>query len=228
MRKKKPIVTNYLEKVAAKMLEEYPKLVEKYLGNEPGIYVLYNRRRFYYVGLAENLFSRLLQHRKNKHKDKWDSYSVYLTPKEGSNKELESLILRIFSPNGNAKGGRLTGANNLLRSLKRDMTEAEKDKHARLLGGSVAQQRMRSKVKRLGKHSAIKDTLPHALNLRASYKGMTYNAVLNTNGTIRCNKKVYSSPTAAGVALIQKSVNGRTFWKFKSGNKWVPLKNLYQ
>ena len=90
-KKPKPLVTQHLEQVSRKAIEKYPGVLKEYTRKRNGIYVLYRKGKIYYVGLASNLRMRLNAHLKDKHKKKWDSFSVYLTIGEDHMKELESL-----------------------------------------------------------------------------------------------------------------------------------------
>jgi hypothetical protein len=71
-----------------------------------GLYVLYKRKSPYYIGLARNLFSRLHSHTKDKHKKRWDRFVFYRIARVRYLKDIESLLLRIANPPGNAVGGK--------------------------------------------------------------------------------------------------------------------------
>ncbi|MBT3192989.1 MAG: GIY-YIG nuclease family protein [Verrucomicrobia bacterium] len=111
-RKSNPLVLGYLEKISSKAFADYPKQITDLIGKKHGIYALYKNDRLYYVGLATNLKRRIKQHRIDKHAGKWNRFSLYLVRKQEHIKELESLILRIADPTGNATSGRLPGADN--------------------------------------------------------------------------------------------------------------------
>jgi hypothetical protein len=74
-----PLVTQYLETISGTALDKYQKVIRDYVKRRHGIYALYRRDRLYYVGLATNLRNRLNHHLKDKHKGRWDRFSVYLT-----------------------------------------------------------------------------------------------------------------------------------------------------
>jgi hypothetical protein len=99
----KPLVTQYLEGISGSALDKYQKVIREYVKRRHGIYALYRRDRLYYVGLASNLKNRLNHHLKDKHKGRWDRFSVYLTIGDTHLKELESLVLRIVQPKGNSQ-----------------------------------------------------------------------------------------------------------------------------
>ena len=83
------LVCQFLEKVSSDVLIDYPDIIREYTKNRHGIYALYRKDRLYYVGLASNLRSRLKQHLKDAHRDKWDTFSLYITIDLNAIKELE-------------------------------------------------------------------------------------------------------------------------------------------
>lgn len=65
-----------------------------------GIYFLFKRTRLYYIGLAKNLYWRLLGHTKNRNKGKWDSFSIFRVGRVRYLKDIESMLLRAAQPPG--------------------------------------------------------------------------------------------------------------------------------
>ena len=114
-----PLVCQFLENVSRGVLEEYQDIFREYTKDRHGIYALYRNSELYYVGLAGNLRSRLKQHLKDGHRDKWDTLSLYITIDLNAIKELESLLLRVLRPEGNKTGGRFVKAENLRRKARR-------------------------------------------------------------------------------------------------------------
>jgi hypothetical protein len=110
-----PLVSQYLETISGTALEKYQKVIREYVKRRHGIYALYRRDRLYYVGLASNLRNRLNHHLKDKHKGRWDRFSVYLTIGDKHLQELESLVLRIVQPEGNSQRGKFKRAQDLKR-----------------------------------------------------------------------------------------------------------------
>jgi hypothetical protein len=92
MPKKIGLVSQHLERINVRVLEEYQHIIHDYLRQREGVYALYRRGTLYYVGLASDLKWRLGAHLKDRHKAKWDSFSVYLTVDAEHLKELESLM----------------------------------------------------------------------------------------------------------------------------------------
>jgi len=88
-----------------------------------GLYALYRRNKLYYVGLASDLRRRINQHLKDRHGGKWTHFSLYIIRKTDHIKELESMLLCIAYPEGNAQRGKLPKASNLLPRLDREIKQ---------------------------------------------------------------------------------------------------------
>src|SRR5439155_4555624 len=116
-----PLVSQYLEHISGMALDQYQKIIRGLVQRRSGVYALSRRDRLYYVRLASNLRSRLKHHLRDKHRGKWDRFSVYLTIGNTHMKELESLVLRIVRPDGNSQGGKFRDAENLKKTLTREM-----------------------------------------------------------------------------------------------------------
>ena len=88
-----------------------------------GVYALYNKGKLYYVGLASNLYWRIRGHAKDRHKNKWDSFSIFRIGRVRYLKDIETLLLRVASPPGNSVSGHLQRDADLTRVLKRIQAE---------------------------------------------------------------------------------------------------------
>ena len=88
-----------------------------------GIYFLYKRNTLYYIGLAKNLYWRLLGHTKKRNKGKWDSFAIFRVGRVRYLKDIESLLLRAARPPGNAVGGHFPRDANLTKVLKKIRSE---------------------------------------------------------------------------------------------------------
>lgn len=88
-----------------------------------GIYLLYKRNRLYYIGLAKNLYWRLLNHTKNKHKDRWDSFVIFRIGRVTYLKDIETLLLRVAAPPGNAVSGHFHRDADLTKVLRKIQRE---------------------------------------------------------------------------------------------------------
>lgn len=229
-RKSRALVTGYLERIASKAFEEFPKQVTELIGKQHGIYALYKSNRLYYVGLASNIRRRIPQHLRDRHAGKWDRFSLYLVRKVDHIKELESLILRMAAPKGNATGGRLKSAENLEKTLERMMIE-ERQRQIRQIIGKKPKAKKRRTAKPL---STSKKRLPslapyvtERMKLRKEYKGKMYQARVRSDGTINYGGEIYNSPSLAGRAVTGRATDGWRFWRFRNKDgEWVKLDDL--
>lgn len=88
-----------------------------------GIYVLYKRKKLYYVGLAKDLYWRLVSHTRDRHKGKWDRFAIFRVGRVRYLKDIESLLLRVASPPGNSVKGHFHRLADLTKVLKKIQTE---------------------------------------------------------------------------------------------------------
>lgn len=226
-RKSEILVREYLEHVSGRVLDDYRPIVAKMIKGHAGIYALYKGERLYYVGLANNMMGRVKHHEKDRHANRWDRFSVYLTSRNEHIRPLEALILRITNPSGNRVRGHLRGARDLYHALNREMSEADKDSRAMLLGERALKNRRRRKTRAAKGSRPLAGLMNRRLRLRATYKRKNYFATLRRDGKIAYGGKLFDSPSAAGKAAIGRGVMGWTFWKFRKGrNEWVSLREL--
>jgi hypothetical protein len=135
---KQELIRNFLE-VNRTVLEgekrsSYLAFLHKYEGK--GVYALYNRGELWYVGKASNLKTRVDQHLKDTHKDKWDRFAIYVFPDSKTSREvhlLESLLLKIAKPEGNKKAGNLSGS--LQKTLERFLINDAKNEIKEMIHG---------------------------------------------------------------------------------------------
>jgi len=226
---KQRLVIGHLEGLSGKVLELYPSVVRQLIKGRFGVYALYRNDTLYYVGLARNLMGRVRNHTKDRHKKRWNRFSVYLTTHERHVKELESLLLRIVGPKGNLQSGKFPRSEDLQKTIKQLMRAEDDDRRAQLLGGREVNRRVRSGRGRAGGVRTLAKVLGRRLPLRGNYKGRIYKATLKLNGTVSYRGKVYASPSAAGKAARKRGTYGWAFWHFKDkrGN-WVQLRTLRQ
>ncbi|MDR3608949.1 MAG: hypothetical protein P4L27_00120 [Ignavibacteriaceae bacterium] len=228
MSTKKNLVIQHLENISWEVLESYPEVVQKFIKGKAGVYALYKRKNLYYVGLAKNLMWRIKQHLLDRHKGRWDRFSVYLTVHDEHIKELESLILRMVNPKGNKIKGQFAKSENLRKIVNRKIKETDDSNRAKLLGGIFEQKNRKYKLKNRPKKNYFAGLLNKRMPLRGSYKGKLFHATLRKDGTFSHKNQSYPSPTAAAVAVTGgKVINGRTFWKFKNDKgEWVNLNHF--
>lgn len=100
--------------------------VQEIMRGYSGIYLLYWRKTLYYIGLASNLYWRLLSHTKDRLKGKWDSFAIFRVGRVRYLKDIESLLLRVARPPGNAVKGHFHRDADLTRVLKKIEKEKEK------------------------------------------------------------------------------------------------------
>jgi len=79
MAKRSPLISQHLENISREALEKYQDIIRQYVRRRQGVYALYRRNKLHYVGLASNLRSRLAHHLRDRHRDSWDRFSVYLS-----------------------------------------------------------------------------------------------------------------------------------------------------
>lgn len=227
MRRNSTIVREFLERISGRVLEDYRSLIAEMIKGHAGVYALYKGDRLYYVGLANNLMARVNHHLKDRHKGRWDRFSVYLTVENDHIRPLEALILRIVNPEGNRVRGRLAGARDLVRPLGRLISEYQKDQRAALFGAKAVRRRRRRKTLEAKGTTPLKGLLERRQVLKGWYKGREYRASLRRSGQIQFNGDLYDSPTGAAKKIFRRSVNGWKFWHYRSANReWVPLAEL--
>ncbi len=230
--RRQSLVSQYLENVSRKALEEYQDVVRNYVRGRHGIYVLYRRDRLYYVGLASNLRNRLKAHLKDRHGASWDRFSVYLTIQDGHIRELESLASRILKPVGNRVGGKFARAENLRTRLAREIRELERGRLRGSHGDSATRSKPRNAVRKAGKVAGAPVLAKYAnrpARLRRRYKGKLLTARVRPDGSIRFAGEVFNSPSLAGRAAVggKRAVNGWHFWSYeRAPGDWVRLDEL--
>ena len=231
-RKSRPLVIGYLERIERKVFSDFSKQLTDLIGDQHGVYALYKRDRLYYVGLATNLRRRINHHLQDKHAGKWDRFSLYLVRKEDQIKELESLIIRISDPTGNAAKGRLPRAIDLSSDLSQNIKSEQAIRIDEIMGIKRTRSKIRPTVRKKAK-SRQRDEIPLApyvkkrFQIRRLFKGKLFKASVRKNGTINFNGTIYNTPSGASTAAINRSANGWYFWRYKNKKgEWVQLREL--
>jgi len=230
------LVLGYIERVSSDVFEDFPKQLTKLVGKRHGVYALYKGDRLYYVGLAGDLRNRIKAHLRDRHQGKWNNFSLYLVRSVYHMKELESLVLRIADPTGNATKGRLTHAENLRAELKSKMKSAQEKQLSSLLGvGGASKKRVGKKRAKKAKADDTKAKRRPTLapyvsrffKIRRTHKGKEYSAWVHKDGSIKLGGKTYTSPSTAGRAVTGRATDGWLFWRYKDANgQWVKLDAL--
>jgi len=229
MAKTTQIVCQHLENISRAALEEYQDLIREYIRGRHGIYALYRRGKLYYVGLASNLRVRLKQHLRDRHKGSWDRFSVYLTIDTNAIKELETLLLRIVSPDGNRAGGKFVRSENLANRFVRDIRNRHREKEIDLVPTRRRKLVKKKKVaEQIGKAPALAKYIKGPLKVRGKIHNKWVRARVKEDGRISYKRVLYNSPSrAAAVAVERRTCNGWAFWHYeRAPGDWVPLKKL--
>ncbi len=222
-RTQKALVNSQLENISQSVLIDHRDSVRALIKGKFGIYALYRGEKLYYVGLASNLMSRLRQHLNDKHKRKWNRFSVYLVNEQKHVKDLETLFLRILRPDGNSVKGKFKGAANLRKDLNRNLKEQDEKRRAELLGGHVAR-RLRNKVAKSGRGQVVVSGLVRRkTKVKAWYKQYEYTAYILRDGTIDYGGKIFSSPSSAAQHITKRATNGWRFWYYSKNREWHPI-----
>lgn len=231
-RKKRPrrvrrqaLVFGHLERVSREFLVEHPDIVRQFLGRNTGIYALYRRNKLYYVGLASAaLRHRLTAHGKNRHGDRWDHFSIYLTINDQHLREIEALLLRITRPPGARQSGKLAQSRDMKRQIRRAIREKHNREVSSLFGGFVVTHDDDDVGAKSRGDADLIRLLPTGARLRAVYKGKVYRARARRDGRVRYAGRQYQSLSLAGKAVVGRAVNGWWFWQIERGKgNWVRL-----
>lgn len=217
-----------MEGISRAALEEYPQHFREFARRRNGIYALYKGKRLYYVGLARDLRNRLKQHLRGRHGNSWDRFSMYLTIGDEHVRELESLVLRIVRPTGNAQIGKFGRAENLRRAFARRVREDWR-KRVNVLIGRV-DLKPKITIRTSGKRPAVLAKYVRApMRLRAIYKKEPVRGRVLRNGVVVVNGKRFTSPSLAAKAACpgRGAVNGWWFWRYeRAPGDWVRLSEL--
>lgn len=225
-----PLVCQFLENIAADVLETHQAIIYRYIHGRHGVYALYKRGKLYYVGLASDLRRRLKRHLKDRHRGLWDRFSIYLTVGDSHLGELESLLLRIIRPAGNKQIGKFNRrCQNLRKQFARDYLNYHRDQLGEVLGDDDDEDESFLPAEVDGRQPAL---LPYVHEvghkLRARFKGRLVRARIRRTGKIRFNGQTYNSPSLAAAAACQRrTCSGWSFWHYeRAPGDWVPLREL--
>lgn len=227
-KKSKSLVCEHLEKVSGQLLEDFTPLISGYVKGRKGVYALYSGDKLYYVGLASNMKNRLKAHLNDRHKGKWDKFSVYLARDDEHLRELEALVIRIAAPKGNTIKGKFANSTNIKPRLTEDIKEYYEQEMVSILGGKKKKKPATTAPDSKEHKTQLGPYITKRFNIRADYKGYIYSAKVHKDGTIVYEGKKYNSPSLAGIAVNKKkTVNGWKFWKYRDDNgEWVYIDEL--
>lgn len=99
------IVSGFYDQIPSTAINnDFTKIkIRQLLRNKYGIYALFDKGELYYIGKATgtDLFTRIKDHKRDRHKGKWDTFSFATLNTREHGGELESLILSLYMPEGN-------------------------------------------------------------------------------------------------------------------------------
>ena len=223
------LVIGHLERISSGVFDRYSRVITDLVGGKNGIYALYRNQTLHYVGLATDLRKRLNQHLRDRHKGKWNYFSLYLVRSERSLRDLEDLVLRIAYPKGNVVRGKFGGAPDLRKVLKSQIRTRAIEEINKLMGRAGSPRTKRRRGKRPVAAGKDHPPLKGLLGRRALRdKRNLHSAWVYASGRIRYKGKRYNSPSAAAAAAVgRKTCNGWAFWRYKNDKgQWVPLREL--
>lgn len=220
-KKDRGLVKGNLERISSKVFDFYHDEITELFGRQHGVYALYKKDRLYYVGLAKNLKGRVKHHLRDRHAKKWDSFSLYLIRNVNYLRELESLLVHISEPKGNIARGRFARSENLLKVLDSMMEQRDRNRREEMLAGSKRRRATRKKQRRQktargwSEKPVLQGMFPKGTQLRKTYMGKRYTAVVDGDGKLRLRGKVFNSPSVAGGSITGRPTNGWHFWTFR-------------
>ncbi len=127
------LVKGYIPLISRSFLEfeTFRNKMKEILRGNIGVYILYKNDDLYYVGITRrDLFWRLDAHTKDKHKDKWNKFSVFIIGKGKYLKDIESMIHRISYTKANVAKGKFIGHyeyDHQIRKIVKDVSKVVKD-----------------------------------------------------------------------------------------------------
>lgn len=229
MKRAPHLVSQHLELISREALEKHQDILKSLVRHSHGIYALYRKNRLSYVGLANNLRSRLNHHLRDRHAKSWDHFSIYLTLKSDHMRELEALAIRIAAPKENLQKGKLKKSQDLKRLFRRTLLKKWRGELGELFYSKKTLEERSSDLKNevKGRKPRLAGYFTEGRKLRMWHKGHLYRAYLKKNGVIRFKKKLYTSPSSAAKAIVHRGIDGWYAWKFERvPGDWVVLNDL--
>jgi hypothetical protein len=225
---KSQLVSQHLENISRDALEKHQATIKDYVKGKHGIYALFRKGRLNYVGLASDLRNRLKTHLHDRHAATWDRFSIYLTVNNEHLRDLEALVLKIATPEGNRKPGTFESSQNIMSAFKQDIKNKHQLEMDHLLGRKrPAPARPKKNVSKASHGPVLAAYMKKPLKLRMTYKGKLYKATVKKDGTIAYKGTIYNSPSGAAMAIKGHATDGWLNWKYQqSPGEWVLLDTL--
>lgn len=225
--KSKNLVSQYLENVSRKVLEEYSDIVRKYVRNRNGVYALYSKQKLYYVGLATDLRARLKHHLKDRHANTWDNFSIYLTVGDNHLRELEALLLRISMPDGNRQKGKFGYAQDLEKTFRHDVKTYQNSQLDGLFCNGAASRHAENERADSDSKAVLAGYVKRSFPIKFHYKGKWHIARVRKDGFISFKGQKFKSPSKAAYTITKCGVNGWRAWTYeRAPGDWVTLNEL--
>ena len=221
----KNLVDAHLERIPGDVFVRFQESIKDLVSKQHGVYALYKGDKLYYVGLARNLKSRIQQHLKDRHKNKWNMFSLYLIRHVEHLRELETLVIHISAPKGNTQSGRFAKSTNLEPKLKRLLHASVQSMFSDTTPVKPKKKHLRTATPH--GEPKLKGFLPDGTILRVTFKGKPAEASVDASGRVILRGKVFNSPSVAAYAVTGRPTNGWTFWKYQDKEgEWVFLDAL--
>ena len=136
--------------------------------------------------------------------------------------------MRVSKPPGNAVKGKFNKAQDLRRSLRRELQSHIKRETDLLLGFNRDFEVATEEYNKKGRVPVLYPYRNKVKILRATFKGKKVRARVLRDGRIRYNNELFTSPSRAAARAVGRSAeNGWFFWKYeRAPGDWVVLSKL--
>ena len=142
--------------------------------------------------------------------------------------ELEALLLRIASPKGNLRTGKLVRSQDLKSEFRKDINRFHRQEVKSIFGQpeqeAIEIEELDDNERRL---PGLSPYISKRFEIRLQYKGKLYKAMVRKDGSILYKGNTFNSPSLAGRAIKGRANNGWTTWKYeRAPGDWVLLDAL--
>lgn len=123
------LIKGMSKKLPASLLHSpvFREKIKELMKGYAGIYTLYDDKHLYYVGLTQDLFTRVRNHLKDRHKDQWDYFVIFRIKRVRLLKDIETLIIHIADLPGNRSKGRIPQDEDINKILRGMLREHDKE-----------------------------------------------------------------------------------------------------
>jgi hypothetical protein len=117
-------------------------------------------------------------------------------------------------PPGNKQLGKFSGAEDIWRKFARAIADKQRRERDRLFGIEP-------------EDDETEHLIARAIRIRGRIKGRLVKAKLRRDLSVRWNRKIYKTPSAAASAVCKRAQNGWWFWFYeRSPGDWVRIDEL--